>query len=114
MSAEKREYKLETDFSQCVFCQVSSKEPMNNLTQRGIGTFIQSVKANEDEEIYKRLSFSVDKHTIVDFLALENKDVLLSKKPKYHISCRKFFTHKRRAAKQPKLEKRSRITSQKD
>ena len=110
MSAEKREYKLETDFSQCVFCQVSSKEPMNNLTQ----TFIQSIKANEDEEIYKRLSFSVDKHTIVDFLALENKDVLLSKKPKYHISCRKFFTHKRRAAKQPKLEKRSRITSQKD
>ena len=114
MSAEKREYKLETDFSQCVFCQVSSKEPMNNLTQRGIGTFIQSVKANEDEEIYKILSFSVDKHTIVDFLALENKDVLLSKKPKYHISCRKFFTHKRRDAKQPKLEKRSRITSQKD
>ena len=63
---------------------------MNNLTQRGKGTFIQSVKANEDEEIYKRLSFSVDNNTIVDFLDLENKDVLLSKKPKYHISCQNF------------------------
>ena len=102
----KRDYNIpETDFLKCVFCQSSSTDSLNNLTARGVTTFVNAIKTHEGEDIFKRLSTHAEGDTVIDLLDENNIDSLLKLNPRYHASCRNFYIYQKKGTKQPKLDK---------
>ena len=97
----KRDYRvLQTDFLKCVFANL-----LNNLTARGIATFVKAIKTHEDEDVYRRLSSHTKGGTVIDLLDDSNTESLLNLKPRYHISCRNCHIYQKKGVKQQKIEK---------
>ena len=82
-TASKRRHSLETDFTLCIICQSRSNDEINNLTKRGLPTFLKALEARQDD-VYDRL-----------WSLIQNADNFIGKNPKYHRSCRSSYTHKR-------------------
>lgn len=95
----------ETDFSKCVFCQSTSTERLNNLTKKGVITFVNAIKSLEDDVIFKRLSTYSMEDSVIDLLDEENTGTFLNLNPRYHASCRNFYIYQKKGTKQPKLDK---------
>ena len=73
----------ETDFRLCIICQTISDDDLNNLTKRGIDSFVNALQLRHDD-VYDR-----PQHSIQDI------DAFLERAPKCHRSCRSRYTHKR-------------------
>ena len=82
-TASKRRHSLETDFTLCIICQSRSNDEINNLTRRGLPTFLKALEARQDD-VYDRLWGFV-----------QNTDNFIAKDPKCHRSCRSSYTHKK-------------------
>ena len=82
-AALKRRVSLETDFNLCIICQKHSDDDLNNLTRRGINTFVNALQLRYDD-VYNRLQDSI-----------KDIDAFLAKSPKCHRKCRSRYTHKR-------------------
>ena len=101
----KRDYRIQqTDFLKCVFCQSSSTETLNNLTVRGVASFVNAIKAHEGEDIHKRLSSHSTGNAVIDLLDDSNRETLLTLNPRYHVSCRNFYVYQKRGVKQQKVD----------
>lgn len=79
----KRRLSPETDFNLCIICQTQADIDLNNLTRRGMDTFVNALEWHHDD-LYERLKDII-----------QHIDAFLEKALKCHRTYRRYYTHKK-------------------